>query len=296
MHKVPECHCLAFCHPPNLHKNYAKVHPTMDFWKRWKRFAKMETRKKKREAWVKKVEERRQQGVKSIRRTCECEVCQRDDCGQCVHCKDMPRYNGMNRLKQRCRGRACLGQGLLNTTDTNTRSATAAPMVMQAGKHGYVEREEGVGDKVENNNSMEIDSDTEAAEVEADVDDKKVKDNGEKDEEYFNAMGNAGAARVEPQVVEDNQNGKTAAKAIKEIKVEVGDLSSDSEEDLVAVAARRHLRLVERDQGGREPHREEGDEGHYQDGETGQGESGSEDSQAGVIYTRALGHPHPKDL
>ena len=59
--RVPACEGLAFRLPPNLHKHYAEKHSTMDFWNMWKRFAKMEARKKA------VVGEKHSQRVKSFR-------------------------------------------------------------------------------------------------------------------------------------------------------------------------------------------------------------------------------------
>ena len=41
-------------------------------------------------------------------RTCGCEGRQRNDCRQCAQCRDMPRYNGRNKIKKLCVERTCL--------------------------------------------------------------------------------------------------------------------------------------------------------------------------------------------
>ena len=38
----------------------------------------------------------------------ECEACTRDDCRQCVYCKDMRKYGGPNKLRKRCALRRCV--------------------------------------------------------------------------------------------------------------------------------------------------------------------------------------------
>ncbi|XP_065350906.1 CXXC-type zinc finger protein 1-like [Cloeon dipterum] len=40
--------------------------------------------------------------------------CQKEDCGRCDYCKDMKKFGGPARLKQKCRQRQCLSQGWSN--------------------------------------------------------------------------------------------------------------------------------------------------------------------------------------
>jgi len=37
-----------------------------------------------------------------------CKACLRDDCGQCTHCLDKPKFGGKNKIKQKCEKRTCL--------------------------------------------------------------------------------------------------------------------------------------------------------------------------------------------
>ena len=41
--------------------------------------------------------------------SCLCEICQRDDCGKCKYCLDMPKFGGLGKFKKRCEKRmGCL--------------------------------------------------------------------------------------------------------------------------------------------------------------------------------------------
>ncbi|KAK8745182.1 hypothetical protein OTU49_000502 [Cherax quadricarinatus] len=44
----------------------------------------------------------------SSHRCGECEACyQQDDCGRCENCKDMPKFGGPHKLRQKCKKRQC---------------------------------------------------------------------------------------------------------------------------------------------------------------------------------------------
>lgn len=46
---------------------------------------------------------------KSTRRCGECTACYRtEDCGRCDFCKDMRKFGGPNKIRQKCRQRQCL--------------------------------------------------------------------------------------------------------------------------------------------------------------------------------------------
>jgi len=42
-----------------------------------------------------------------MRRCGECEGCMRDDCGDCLACKDKPRFGGSGTMKRACVARTC---------------------------------------------------------------------------------------------------------------------------------------------------------------------------------------------
>ena len=46
------------------------------------------------------------------RRCGECDACQRDDCGQCKPCSDLPRFGGSGQKKQACVNRKCTNMPL----------------------------------------------------------------------------------------------------------------------------------------------------------------------------------------
>lgn len=53
-------------------------------------------------------------GCKSARRCGECVACYRnEDCGRCDFCKDMRKFGGPNRIRQKCRQRQCMNFGLI---------------------------------------------------------------------------------------------------------------------------------------------------------------------------------------
>ncbi|XP_052283775.1 CXXC-type zinc finger protein 1-like isoform X2 [Dreissena polymorpha] len=57
---------------------------------------------------------------KSSRRCGECMACHRtEDCGRCDFCKDMRKFGGPNRIRQKCRLRQCNNFGLSTTKDLN---------------------------------------------------------------------------------------------------------------------------------------------------------------------------------
>ena len=41
------------------------------------------------------------------RRCMECEGCKREDCGSCTNCKDMKKFGGQGKKKQKCIQRLC---------------------------------------------------------------------------------------------------------------------------------------------------------------------------------------------
>lgn len=54
------------------------------------------------------------QNRKSARRCGECVACYRtEDCGRCDFCKDMRKFGGPNRIRQKCRQRQCMNFGLI---------------------------------------------------------------------------------------------------------------------------------------------------------------------------------------
>lgn len=71
-----------------------------------------------------KREQRKQQQIsdrkKSSRKCGNCEACTRtEDCAQCDFCKDMKKFGGPNRLRQKCRLRQCRNYGLSTSTLCN---------------------------------------------------------------------------------------------------------------------------------------------------------------------------------
>ena len=49
-------------------------------------------------------------------RSCkQCEPCCRDDCSECVHCKDMPKFGGVGKMKQCCLTKQCIAPILPST-------------------------------------------------------------------------------------------------------------------------------------------------------------------------------------
>ncbi|XP_046395582.1 CXXC-type zinc finger protein 1-like isoform X1 [Ischnura elegans] len=61
-----------------------------------------------------KREKKKKDKSKSSRRCGECIACYRtEDCGRCDFCKDMRKFGGPNRIRQKCRQRQCLNFGLL---------------------------------------------------------------------------------------------------------------------------------------------------------------------------------------
>lgn len=54
------------------------------------------------------------QNRKSARRCGECVACYRtEDCGRCDFCKDMRKFGGPNKIRQKCRQRQCINFGLI---------------------------------------------------------------------------------------------------------------------------------------------------------------------------------------
>lgn len=45
----------------------------------------------------------------------QCEPCCRDDCSECVHCKDMPKFGGVGKMKQCCLTKQCIAPILPST-------------------------------------------------------------------------------------------------------------------------------------------------------------------------------------
>ena len=41
------------------------------------------------------------------RRCMECAGCKREDCGSCINCKDMKKFGGQGKKKQKCINRVC---------------------------------------------------------------------------------------------------------------------------------------------------------------------------------------------
>ena len=52
---------------------------------------------------------------KKIIRCKQCEPCCRDDCSECVHCKDMPKFGGVGKMKQCCLTKQCIAPILPST-------------------------------------------------------------------------------------------------------------------------------------------------------------------------------------
>lgn len=52
----------------------------------------------------------------SLKFSCkQCEPCCRDDCSECVHCKDMPKFGGVGKMKQCCLTKQCIAPILPST-------------------------------------------------------------------------------------------------------------------------------------------------------------------------------------
>jgi hypothetical protein len=59
----------------------------------------------------------------------KCEVCLRDDCGECNFCLDKPKFGGPNRLRKKCLMRRCANMNPVPTFDSSFyASATAKPL------------------------------------------------------------------------------------------------------------------------------------------------------------------------
>jgi F-box/leucine-rich repeat protein 10/11 len=50
-----------------------------------------------------------------LNRCKQCEPCCRDDCSECVHCKDMPKFGGIGKMKQCCLTKQCIAPILPST-------------------------------------------------------------------------------------------------------------------------------------------------------------------------------------
>ena len=61
----------------------------------------------------------------------KCEVCLRDDCGECNFCLDKPKFGGPNRLRKKCLMRRCANMNPVPTFDASFyASATAKPLAI----------------------------------------------------------------------------------------------------------------------------------------------------------------------
>uniref|UniRef100_A0A4W4FQA9 CXXC-type zinc finger protein 1 n=1 Tax=Electrophorus electricus TaxID=8005 RepID=A0A4W4FQA9_ELEEL len=72
------------------------------------------------------LERRRGSKVKRSARMCgECEPCRRtEDCAQCDFCKDMKKFGGPNKIRQKCRLRQCVVRARVITSVTPSESLT----------------------------------------------------------------------------------------------------------------------------------------------------------------------------
>ncbi|XP_014790125.1 CXXC-type zinc finger protein 1 isoform X1 [Octopus bimaculoides] len=73
-----------------------------------------DTEKHQKEIPQKKDKDKTKQKKKSSRRCGECISCHRqEDCSRCDFCKDMKKFGGPNKIRQKCRLRQCLNFGLI---------------------------------------------------------------------------------------------------------------------------------------------------------------------------------------
>ncbi|XP_054717963.1 CXXC-type zinc finger protein 1-like [Uloborus diversus] len=69
---------------------------------------------KKKIEEIKRYVSEEERNRKSARRCGECVACYRtEDCGRCDFCKDMRKFGGPNKIRQKCRQRQCMNFGLI---------------------------------------------------------------------------------------------------------------------------------------------------------------------------------------
>ncbi|OWF42331.1 CXXC-type zinc finger protein 1-like isoform X1 [Mizuhopecten yessoensis] len=105
-----------------------------------------------RQEW--KYSEKEKSRKKSSRRCGECKACHRtEDCGRCDFCKDMRKFGGPNKIRQKCRLRQCLNfcrfrknQGGLNMSvkkpEKSQRTVTSETESMRTSFSGHFSEDE----------------------------------------------------------------------------------------------------------------------------------------------------------
>uniref|UniRef100_A0A8P4G311 CXXC-type zinc finger protein 1 n=1 Tax=Dicentrarchus labrax TaxID=13489 RepID=A0A8P4G311_DICLA len=91
-----------------------------------------------------KIDRRRGSQIKRSARMCgECDACLRtEDCAQCDFCKDMKKFGGPNKIRQKCRLRQCEVRARVSPTDLEDEDAQSDSLRKKAVKVKHVKRRE----------------------------------------------------------------------------------------------------------------------------------------------------------